>query len=349
MGGMEASLKIRYGGILETFHFFRLRRIIGAAYFYITIAMEGKPRLPDLTAFSPGTNIHIGAGGIPVVFHHKPSHQIYAAFPCRIFRQIRVEHFSIPDNKAGSFLFLKTDTRHTGHFLAQIIDNSMCVHKGTAAGFPAVHHIYRGIITAQKQGLCLINPRPGPAKSRRHGPVFIDGNRFISHRLFPARFRKIRFGIIFIQPQPSSVCLFPQEKSGIPVRPFPVIAPVPRIGNPHLSAAVIIGNYDFGKKSFLISPEIIILHGKGLGIRPPAGRQGHSHTIVSFPYFVTDVIGLVVQPPVILGISRRKQTVRYILSVHAAFVNSPGSDIQPGLYWFSVLPCADERTEHGDG
>ena len=116
-----------------------------------------------------------------------------------------------------------------------------------------------------------------------------------------------------------------------------------------MSAAVIIGNYDFGKKGFLISPEIIILHGKGLGIRPPAGRQGHSHTIVSFPYFVTDVIGLVVQPPVILGISRRKQTVRYILSVHAAFVNSPGSDIQPGLYWFSVLPCTDERTKHGDG
>ena len=58
MGGMEASLKIRYRRILETFHFFRLRRIIGAAYFYITIAMEGKPWLPDLTAFSPGTDVY---------------------------------------------------------------------------------------------------------------------------------------------------------------------------------------------------------------------------------------------------------------------------------------------------
>ena len=142
----------------------------------------------------------------------------------------------------------------------------MPLHKCAAAGFPTVHHIYRGIIASQKQGLCLIDPRPGPAKSRRQGPVFFNGDRFINNRPLPALFHKIRSGIGFIQLQLSPVCLFAQEESGIPVRPFPKIAPVPCIGNPHLPAAVVIGNYHLSKKGFLISPEIIILHGEGLGI-----------------------------------------------------------------------------------
>ncbi len=61
------------------------------------------------------------------------------------------------------------------------------------------------------------------------------------------------------------------KEAGIGIRSAAEIFPVAGAAYPLLYAAVIVGEDDSGKQSFLISEIIKVLYGKSLSLAPPAG------------------------------------------------------------------------------
>ena len=283
--------------------------------------MECKPRLKHFSLFTT-TDINVSAGGIPIIFQH------HFSFISRIFFHVWIQYLRITDRHPGSLFFMENNSRHTRHFLFQIININSRLLFFSRSGSTLFHHIHWGIKFPNQFRRSLIHCRPGTSKSWRHRPKLSNRRRFYDHwRLpFPVIICSMRIILIFICF--SGVIDFSGKKSRIHIGTLPIIFPILSICSENFPAAIFICENNFRQYSFLISKIIIISHCKGLSITPPTGCQRYAHAIFPCRQLLCNIVSLIIHPLIVLCKSRRKQAVSNFFSIDPALIDSSGCDIQ---------------------